>query len=242
MKKKAPTPPASTASPDTGSTPAPDQRPMVSDKWGIGHSVSGVMPNGEKFSGEVFGYDEATGLVTVRAPGNIGGTHDVRIIKAEACTDVKSIPPKTPAKTDGAMPAVDDTRSKKREEENIKAAQARAGESPGPSRRPARARKQTLHSPLSTHPRVVPSLTEVAPFSDPIAANVGVGVTQEAQDSFDALARTLPCRWADRDIVVMDEVIIRPPYAACAGVAGGDPRAVERVQKVLANEKKKLGL
>ena len=45
----------------TGSTPAPDQRPMVSDKWGIGHSVSGVMPNGEKFSGEVFGYDEATG-------------------------------------------------------------------------------------------------------------------------------------------------------------------------------------
>ena len=238
MKKKAPTPPASTASPDTGSTPAPDQRPMVSDKWGIGHSVSGVMPNGEKFSGEVFGYDEATGLVTVRAPGNIGGTHDVRIIKAEACTDVKSIPPKTPAKTDGAMPAVDDTRSKKREEENIKAAQARAGESPDPSRRPARARKQTLH--FSTlDPRVVPSLT-VAP--SPIAANIGVGVTQEAQDIFDALARTLPCRWADRDIVVMDEVVIGAPYSTCAGVAGGDPRAVERVQKVLANEKKKLGL
>ena len=60
-KKKAPTPPANIASPDTGSTPASDQRPMVSDKWGIGHSVSGVMPNGEKFSGEVFGYDEATG-------------------------------------------------------------------------------------------------------------------------------------------------------------------------------------
>ena len=100
---------------------------MGSDKWGIGHTVSGLMPNGEKFSGEVFGYDEATGLVTVRAPGNIGGTHDVRIVKADACTDVKSIPPKTPAKTDGAMPVVDDVRSKKREEENIKAAQARAG-------------------------------------------------------------------------------------------------------------------
>ena len=172
---------------------------MGSDKWGIGHTVSGLMPNGEKFSGEVFGYDEATGLVTVRAPGNIGGTHDVRIVKVDACTDVKSIPPKTPAKTDGAMPVVDDVRSKKREEENIKAAQARA-------------------------------------------ANIGVGVTQEAQDIFDALARTLPCRWQDRNIVVMDEVVIAAPYKQCAGVDGGDPRAVERVQKVLANEKKKLGL
>jgi protein LSM12 len=69
-----------------------------------------------------------------------------------------------------------------------------------------------------------------------------VGVTQEAQDIFDALARTLPCRWQDRNIVVMDEVVIAAPYKQCAGVDGVDPRAVERVQKVLANEKKKLGL
>lgn len=88
----------------------------------------------------------------------------------------------------------------------------------------------------------IPHRVRVAPISDPIAANIGVGVTQEAQDIFDALARTLPCRWRDRDIVVMDEVVIAAPYASCAGVAGGDPRAVERVQKVLANEKKKLGL
>ena len=69
-----------------------------------------------------------------------------------------------------------------------------------------------------------------------------MGVTQEAQDIFDALARTLPCRWQDRNIVVMDEVVIAAPYKQCAGVDSGDPRAVERVQKVLANEKKKLGL
>jgi len=37
-------------------------------------------------------------------------------------------------------------------------------------------------------------------------------------------------------------VKIAPPYAACAGPPGGDPRAVERVQKVLAMEKSKLGL
>jgi hypothetical protein len=37
-------------------------------------------------------------------------------------------------------------------------------------------------------------------------------------------------------------VVIAAPYKQCTGVDGGDPRAVERVQKVLANEKKKLGL
>ncbi|MDC1215369.1 anticodon-binding domain-containing protein [bacterium] len=74
------------------------------------------------------------------------------------------------------------------------------------------------------------------------AANIGVGVTREAQDIFDALARTLPCQWEGTVIKVMDEVTIAPPYAACAGVPGGDLRAVERVQKVLAHEKSKLGL
>lgn len=37
---------------------------------------------------------------------------------------------------------------------------------------------------------------------------------------------------------MLDEVKISPPYAACVGT--GDPRAVERVQKVLAMEKSKL--
>lgn len=75
-----------------------------------------------------------------------------------------------------------------------------------------------------------------------LAANIGVGVTQEAQDIFDALARTLPCRWDGKTIVVMDEVHIAPPYNDCVGIQGGDPRAVERVSKVLAMEKSKLGL
>ena len=134
---------------------------MGSDKWGIGHTVSGLMPNGEKFSGEVFGYDEATGLVTVRAPGNIGGTHDVRIVKADACTDVKSIPPKTPAKTDGAMPVVDDVRSKKREEENIKAAQARAGAYAYPSRVPS---TQPKTNPTNRSPDPIPDAPSLFPI------------------------------------------------------------------------------
>lgn len=70
-----------------------------------------------------------------------------------------------------------------------------------------------------------------------------MGVTQEAQDIFDALARTLPCVWDGKAIQVMDEVRISPPYDKCEpATEAADPRAVERVQKVLAHEKSKLGL
>ena len=68
-------------------------------------------------------------------------------------------------------------------------------------------------------------------------------MTQEAQDIFDALARTLPCVWDGKAIQVMDEVRISPPYDKCEpATEAADPRAVERVQKVLAHEKSKLGL
>lgn len=43
---------------------------------------------------------------------------------------------------------------------------------------------------------------------------IGVDVTAEAQRVFDALAKTLPCRW-DRDtIVVLDSVRLSRPYSA----------------------------
>lgn len=114
----------------------------------------------------------------------------------------------------------------------------------------ARAKKPYVPSIVFARPRPRSSVVGFAPLThppsplalhpSPCAANIGVGVTQEAQDIFDALARTLPCAWDGQDIAVMDEVRIRAPYAKCEGVPGGDPRAVERVQKVLENEKSKL--
>lgn len=236
--------------------------------WGIGHVVSGVTATGEKFAGEVFTFDEGTGLAVLRAKGDIVNTHDVRILRAEGVSDLKSTPPSDPPKME-KLPVVDEARCQKREEAAVKAATISAGV---PSVRPLdrstdprapRPRRPNFIRPIESEPAIHPLFpatredptparpapihlisppppTPTLPPAPPRAANIGVDVTAEAQDIFDALARTLPCRWEGRSIVVLDEVKISPPYAECVGVATGDPRAVERVQKVLAMEKSKL--
>jgi len=71
------------------------------------------------------------------------------------------------------------------------------------------------------------------------AARIGVGVSEEAQDIFNALSKTLPCKWKQDSIMVMDEVTIVAPYRAenCSGENRG---TVERVKKVLEGERRRL--
>ncbi|KAF9285029.1 hypothetical protein BGZ68_004200 [Mortierella alpina] len=73
------------------------------------------------------------------------------------------------------------------------------------------------------------------------AARIGVGVSTVGQEIFDALSKTLPCRWAKDSIVVMDEVIIAPPYEPenCKANASSS-YTLARVKKVLEGERSRM--
>ena len=106
---------------------------MGAADWGIGHEVSGVTSTGEKFAGEVFTFDEGTGIAVLRTKGDIINTHDVRVLNTEGCKEVKSSAPKVAPAVD-KLPVVDEARNKRREEAALKAAQASAGASTVSSR------------------------------------------------------------------------------------------------------------
>ncbi|KAJ5634446.1 hypothetical protein N7528_002288 [Penicillium herquei] len=75
-------------------------------------------------------------------------------------------------------------------------------------------------------------------------ARRGKGVTREAQDIFDAFARTMPARWDGQNIIVADAVTIAAPYRVdeCRSLIEGDTAALARVRKVLEMERKKIEL
>jgi hypothetical protein len=64
----------------------------------------------------------------------------------------------------------------------------------------------------------------------------GKGVTKEAQEVFDFLARTLPTRWHETTIVVNDAVLLHQPYTVDNLQAPKDKQqAIGHVRKVLEN-------
>jgi protein LSM12 len=73
---------------------------------------------------------------------------------------------------------------------------------------------------------------------------IGVGVSREAQNVFEALDKTMSCVWEGRDIIVLDEVRIPAPYTpdACQCLQRTDHAqgVLVRVQKVLALELARL--
>lgn len=65
-------------------------------------------------------------------------------------------------------------------------------------------------------------------------AQKGRGVSRDAQEIFDILARTLPTRWANDQIVVNDAVLVQPPYTLDSVRAPpGKEQSVVQVKKIL---------
>ncbi|KAH0553230.1 hypothetical protein GP486_006605 [Trichoglossum hirsutum] len=69
---------------------------------------------------------------------------------------------------------------------------------------------------------------------------LGKGVSREAQEIFDALSKTLPSRWYETRIIVLDTVMIYPPYEVENCKAEKDSNTLQRVKMVLGEERKKL--
>lgn len=71
------------------------------------------------------------------------------------------------------------------------------------------------------------------------AKKIGVGVSEVAQHIFDGLAKTLPCAWEGKSIIVMDEVVITEPYTP-ENAKGPNRQVLQRVQKVLEGERQRV--
>lgn len=70
------------------------------------------------------------------------------------------------------------------------------------------------------------------------AAKIGCNVTEEAQIVFDILSKTIPCKWDDDTIIVMECVRINKPYMP-GNCSGDNAPALDRVKKMLAAERAK---
>lgn len=70
-----------------------------------------------------------------------------------------------------------------------------------------------------------------ARFNEAIA-RIGAGASTKGQRVFDILSKTMPCRWNETSIVVMDVVQVHDPYAV-DNVVGSDKNLKERVCAIL---------
>lgn len=69
----------------------------------------------------------------------------------------------------------------------------------------------------------------------------GVGVTREGQMIFDAIYKTLPCRWHEKSIIVFDEVRVDPPYTVDTCMAdSSNSSALELVKKIVQGTQDKI--
>lgn len=66
------------------------------------------------------------------------------------------------------------------------------------------------------------------------ARHVNTDVTNQVQNIFNALRKTMPCEWKGADIVVMDLVTIRGPQYTLESCEGADESSLSRVRKVVS--------
>jgi len=208
--------------------------------WALGLSIRVKTLTDEEHEGQIYAYDPKTNCVVLQTPSssttlNSGGSqkYDFRILKISFLKEVVQLPNR-----------------KSSIDTNSNFAPSTTVTNSITNNSSATNRQSTNNGIFSTF---VPSVgyvpmdriqaREIQAVKETRAAlaRIGVGVTQKAQDIFDALSKTLPCRWAKDSIVVLDEVMINPPYdiddfKANQSASG----SLAQVRKVLEGERKRL--
>lgn len=72
-----------------------------------------------------------------------------------------------------------------------------------------------------------------------------MGVSPDGQRVFAFIYKTIEqCRWSDKSILVMDEVLINPPYRAedCMAKDGKEAKALDHVRKIVEKYHKDHGM
>jgi len=113
----------------------------------------------------------------------------------------------------------------------------------------------TLLEPVPPNPSaVIPKILEPVRPIDPEAvkireeqavaaddarrARIGQGVSRWAQEIFDALGKTLPVRWHQTSIIILDDVLLPGPFyrSEDVKVSGNNQDRLNRVKQVLEGE------
>jgi hypothetical protein len=64
-------------------------------------------------------------------------------------------------------------------------------------------------------------------------------VSTQGQLIFDSISKIVPCVWKGDTIVVLDSIVLKPPYKV-ENMSGGSDLNVSRVKKIIEGEWKKI--
>ncbi|RIA91836.1 anticodon-binding domain-containing protein [Glomus cerebriforme] len=205
-------------------------------EWALGLSIRVKTLTEEEYEGQIYAYDPKTNCVVLQTPSmsttpNSGGSqkYDFRILKISFLKEVVQIPNRKSSIDTNSNFAHSTTLTTNNSSPNGQNTNNGVFSTFVPS---------VGYVPMD---RIQAREIQAVKETQAALARIGVGVTQKAQDIFDALSKTLPCRWAKESIIVLEEVRIDPPYDIddCKAVPSASG-SLTQVRKVLEGERKRL--